>query len=192
VATFDHSVPRSGALALRGSSDRVTAAVMKVLCGALAGVYLYSAVTMPAGHGAVAAGETAVAALQLGWIAVVSLREGRRWFYVAGITLQLVLTAVWVVTRTVGLPGIGRLPVGEFDLLCALDALMVAALCWRCGPWSGVTSARVRLGVCQLAVILAACTAYMSMASMMAMSEGAASNAAGRGAAAPHLFCHLL
>jgi hypothetical protein len=147
---------------------------------------------MPVGHGVVATGEAAIAALQLAWIALVSLREGRRWVYVAGIALQLVLTAAWIVTRTVGLPGIGRLPVGEFDLLCALDALMVAALCWRCGPWSGVTSARVRLGVCQLAVILAACTAYMSMASMMAMSEGAASNAAGRGAAAPHLFCHLL
>jgi hypothetical protein len=192
VATFHPSVPRSGALALRASSDRISTAVMKVLCAALAAVYLYSAVTMPAGHGAVAAGEATIAALQLALIALVSLREGRRWVYVAGIALQLVLTAAWIVTRTVGLPGIGRLPVGEFDLLCALDALMVAALCWRCGPWSGVTSARVRLGVCQLAVILAACTAYMSMASMMAMSEGAASDAAGRGAAAPPLFCHLL
>jgi hypothetical protein len=192
VATFDHSVPRSGALALRAWSDRITAAVMKVLCGALAAVYLYSAVTMPVGHGVVATGEAAIAALQLAWIALVSLREGRRWVYVAGIALQLVLTAVWVVTRTVGLPGIGRLPVGEFDLLCALDALMIAALCWRCGPWSGVTSARVRLGVCQLAVILAACTAYMSMASMMAMSQGVPTNATEHGAAAPHLFCHLL
>lgn len=192
MATFDHGVPRSGALALRASSDRITAAVMKVLSGALAAVYLYSAVTMPARHGAVAAGEAAIAALQFAWIALVSLREGRRWVYVAGIALQFVLTAVWVVTRTMGLPGVGRLPVGEFDLLCALDALMIAALCWRCGPWSGVTSARVRLGVCQLAVILAACTAYMSMASMMAMSQGAPSNPAGHGATAPHFFCHLL
>ncbi len=165
---------------------------MKVLCGALAAVYLYSAVTMPARHGAVAAGEAAIAALQLTWIALVSLREGRRWVYVAGIALQFVLTAMWIVTRTVGLPGIGRLPVGEFDLLCALDALMIAALCWRCAPWSGVTSPRLRLGVCQLAVILAACTAYLSMASMMAMSEGAPGNAAGHGAAPPRLFCHLL
>ena len=69
---------------------------------------------------------------------------------------------------------------------------MVAALCWRCGPWSGVTSARVRLGVCQLAVILAACTAYMSMASMMAMSEGAASNGEDVAPLPPPLFCHLL
>lgn len=167
---------------------------MKVLCGALAAVYLYSAVTMPAGHGAVAAGEAAISSLQLLWIALVSLREGRRWVYLAGIALQFVLTAVWIVTRTVGLPGIGRLPVGEFDLLCALDALMVAVLCWRCGPWSGVTSARVRLGVCQLAVILAACTAYMSMASMMAMTVSAAGHgeAAAHGQATERFFCHLL
>jgi hypothetical protein len=194
VATFDHGVPRSGALPLRASSDHITAAVMKVLCGALAAVYLYSAVTMPVGHGVVATGEAAIAALQLAWIVLVSLREGRRWVYVAGIALQLVLTAVWVVTRTVGLPGIGRLAVGEFDLLCALDALMIAALCWRCGPWSGVTSARARLGVCQLAVILAACTAYMSMASMMAMTASAAGHtgAAAHGQTTERFFCHLL
>jgi hypothetical protein len=194
VATFDHSVPRSGGLALRASSDRITAAVMKVLCGTLAAVYLYSAVTMPAGHGAVAAGEAAIAALQLAWIALVSLREGRRWVHVTGIALQLALTGVWIVTRTVGLPGIGRLPVGEFDLLCALDALVIAGLCRRCGPWSRVTSARVRLGVCQLAVILAACTAYMSMARMMAMTASGTGHAgaAPHGQSTEHFFCHLL
>ncbi len=193
MATFDHSVPRSGGLALRASSDRITAAVMKVLCGALVAVYLYSAVTMPAGHGAVAAGEAAIAALQLAWIALVSLREGTRWVHLTGIALQIMLTALWIVTRTVGLPGIGRLPVGEFDLLCALDALMIAALCWRCGPWSRVTSARVRLGACQLAVILAACTAYMSMASMMAMTGSGAGHAGpAHGQSTERFFCHLL
>ena len=45
---------------------------MKVLCRPLVAVYLYSAVTIPAGHGAVAVGEAAMAALQLAWIALVS------------------------------------------------------------------------------------------------------------------------
>ena len=177
--------------------------VMKVLAGALAAVYIFSALTMPAGHGAVAAGEAAIAALQLAWIALVSLRPRHAWVYGAGIALQLILTALWTVTRTAGLPGIGRLPVGEFDLLCALDALAVAALCWRCAPWAGAVTARVRLGACQAAVILAACTLYMSMASMMAMAAsssahadpGSVSVSSAHGASGhetERFFCHLL
>jgi hypothetical protein len=197
VATFDHSVPASSRLALRASSDHITGAVMKVLAGTLAAVYLFSAVTMPAGHGAVAIGEAAIAGLQLGWIALVSVRSRQGRVYGAGITLQLALTVLWIVTRTAGLPGIGRLPVGEFDLLCALDALMVAGLCWRCAPWAGTVTARVRLGACQLAVILAAGTLYMSMASMMAMTvpgpgHGGSGSVAAGGHATQRFFCHLL
>jgi hypothetical protein len=54
----------------------------------------------------------------------------------------------------------------------------------------------MRLGACQFAVILAACTAYMSMASMMTMtapSSGAGNGgAAANGQAGEHFFCHLL
>jgi hypothetical protein len=197
VATFDHSVPAAARPSPRASCDHITHAVMKVLGATLAAVYLFSALTMPAGHGTVAAGETAIAALQLAWIALVSVRARHGWVYAAGIALQLALTALWVVTRIAGLPGIGRLPVGEFDLLCALDAVMVAALCWRCAPWAGVVTARVRLGVCQLAVILAACTLYMSMVSMMAMTTSSSGHAgagpaAAHGQATEHFFCHLL
>jgi hypothetical protein len=197
VATFDHSIPASARLPLRASSDHITRVVMKVLGATLAAVYLFSALTMPAGHGSVAVGEAAIAALQLAWIALVSVRSRDGWVYAGGIALQLGLTVLWIVTRTAGLPGIGRLPVGEFDLLCALDAVMVAALCWRCAPWAAVVTARVRLGVCQLAVVLAACTLYMSMASMMAMTgagpghAGSGSQAAG-GHATQRFFCHLL
>jgi hypothetical protein len=198
VATFDHSVP-AARLSLRVSSDHITRTVMKVLAGTLAAVYLFSAVTMPAGHGVVAIGEAAIAALQLGWIAAVSVRASHGWVYAGGIVLQLALTALWIVTRTAGLPGIGLLPAGEFDLLCALDALMVAALCWRCAPWARAAAPRVRLGVCQLAVILAACTLYMSMASMMAMTAPEAGHTGagsathgGAGQTGQRFFCHLL
>jgi hypothetical protein len=198
MATFDHSMagPAGGRVPVAGfPADRITRPATNVLCAALAAVYLYSAVTMPAGHGAVAAGEAGVAALELGWIALAAARSRRGCVYVAGIALQLALTALWLVTRTVGLPGIGRLPVGGFDLLCALDALMVAALCWRCAPFAAPLTPRVRLGLCQLAIVLAASTAYMSMESMMTMT---ASPSAGAGAGAvhgrpaPHFFCHLL
>ena len=204
MATFDHSLAApsrvradagAGAPA-RVPADRITRPVMNVLGGALAAVYLFSAITMPAGHGAVAAGEAAVALLQLAWLALAALRSRSGWVYRVGIALQLGLTALWIITRTAGLPGIGRLPVGQFDLLCALDALVIAGLCWRCAPFASPLTPRVRLGVCQLAVILAACTAYMGMASMMTMSGPSSGQGAGaaatHGQAGEHFFCHLL
>ena len=193
MATFDHGVATPTRVRAGVLTDRVTRPVMNVLSGALAAVYLFSAVTMPAGHGAVAAGEAGIAALELTWIALVTVRSRRGWVYIAGMALQLALTALWIVTRTAGLPGIGRLPVGGFDLLCAADAIMIAALCWRCAPFGHPVSPRVRLGVCQLAIVLAASTAYMSMGSMMDMtaSPSAAASAA-HGQSGEHFFCHLL
>jgi hypothetical protein len=195
VATFDHSVLAPASVRAAVPADRITRPVMNVLAGALAAVYLFSAVTMPAGHGAVAAGEAGIAALELAWIALVTVRSRRGWVYTAGIALQLALTVLWIVTRTAGLLGIGRLPVGSFDLLCAVDALMIAALCWRCAPFARSLSPRVRLGVCQLAVILAASTAYMSMGSMMDMTSAPSTVAgapAAHGQPSEHFFCHLL
>jgi hypothetical protein len=200
MATVDHSIT-DGRVRVRGVQvprapvDRITRPAMNVLSGALAAVYLFSAVTMPAGHGAVAAGEAGIAVLQLAWLALAVVRSRSGWVYGAGITLQLALTVLWVVTRTAGLPGIGRLPVGEFDLLCALDALVIAALCWRCAPFARSVTQRVRLGVCQLAVVLAATTAYMSMVSVMAMtspSPGSAAPVAAHSQGDEHFFCHLL
>ncbi|HEY1565419.1 MAG TPA: hypothetical protein VGF68_00315 [Solirubrobacteraceae bacterium] len=201
MATFDHSVA-GGQVRVPGvrvpgpPADRITRPAMNVLAAALAAVYLFSAITMPAGHGAVAAGEAGIAVLQLAWLGLVALRSRSGWVYGVGIALQLGLTALWIVTRTAGLPGIGRLPVGQFDLLCAIDALTIAGLCWRCAPFAAPVPPRMRLGACQLAVILAACTAYMSMASMMTMtapSSGAGNGgAAAHGQAGEHFFCHLL
>ncbi|HEY1715910.1 MAG TPA: hypothetical protein VGG07_23620 [Solirubrobacteraceae bacterium] len=198
MATLDHTVAAStgGRVRVPGVPlDRITRPAMNVLSGALAAVYLLSAVTMPAGHGAVAAGEAGIAALQLAWLALATLRSRSGWVYRAGVVMQLALFGLWIVTRTTGLPGIGRLPVGEFDLLCALDALVIAALCWRCAPFARPVTQRVRLGLCQLAVVLAATTAYMSMVSMMAMTastSGSQGPVAVHGQAAPHFFCHLL
>jgi hypothetical protein len=73
---------------------------MNVLAAALATVYLFSAITMPAGHGAVAAGEAGIAVLQLAWLGLVALRSRSGWVYGAGIALQLGLTALWIVARS--------------------------------------------------------------------------------------------
>jgi hypothetical protein len=176
----------------RVGSDRVIGAAMKVLAGTLAAVYLFSAVTMPGGHTVVAAGEAVIAVAELAWIAAVSLVGERRWPYLAGAVLQLALTVLWVASRTTGLPGVGRLPIGVFDLLCAADALVVAVLAWR---RAGPSIRRGRVALCQLAVSLAACTVFMSMASMMSMTAPAAAAGAGawsHGHATAHYFCHLL
>lgn len=175
--------------------DRITLAALRVLAVTLAAVYLFSALTMPGGHAGVAAGEAGIGALELAWVAAVSLMAGRRAPYLAGVALQLVLGGLWVLTRAVGLPGIGRLPVGEFDLLCAADAVLVAMLAWRAAPARSRSSdwvARGRLGLCQLAVALAAATVFMSMASMMTLTSSAAAARWPDGHSAPRFFCHLL
>jgi hypothetical protein len=166
---------------------------MHVLAATLAAVYLVSAATAPAGHGAVAAVEAAIGGVELAWLALVVVCRTRRWPYVAGTVLQLALTALWIWSRTLGLPGVGRLPVGGFDLLCAADALVIAALSWRCGGGRLIPGAGARLGFSQLAVMLAASTVCMSMASMMTMSAPASAAAAwSHGHAGEHFFCHLL
>jgi hypothetical protein len=170
-----------------------TRAAMKVLAGTLAAVYLFSAVTMPGGHTVVAVGEAAIAAAELAWIAVVSVGGERRWPYVAGTLLQLAVTLLWIVSRTTGLPGSGRLPIGEFDLLCAADAVVVAVLAWRAS--GRFRTARHRpapgagLALCQVAVTMAAGTAFMSMASMMSITASAGASVPLHG---QQYFCHLL
>lgn len=178
-------------IAPRVPSDRILRASMHALAATLAGVYLFSAVTAPAGHGAAAGIEAAIGGLQLAWVAVVAIGRARRWPYLIGTALQLALTCLWIVSRTAGLPGVGRLPVGEFDLLCAADALVVAALAWRCAGGRLLAAGAGRLAVSQLAVVLAASTLSMSLAGVMTMAPSAA-GAWSHAHAGPHYFCHLL
>jgi hypothetical protein len=182
-----------GARAAAGA-DRVTRIAMNVLTCALAAVYLFSAATMVSGHPRAAAVEAAIGVVELIWIASVAFGRDRRRAYIAGAGLQLLLSIVWLVSRTAGLPGVGRLPIGEFDLLCAADAVAIAALAWRCASPGLRWTPRVRMGVCQLAIVLAASTAYMSMAGMMTMTGPASPSSAvsAHGRAAEQFFCHLL
>jgi hypothetical protein len=167
---------------------------MNALSCALAAVYLFSALTTPGGHPGAAVVEAGIGVAELIWIAAIVVSGRRPWAYFAGTALQLTLTILWVVSRTAGLPGGGRLAVGEFDLLCAADALGIAALSWRCASPRRQVAGRMRLGLCQLAVILAACTAYLSMASMMTMtaSPTASAGPASHGQVTERFFCHLL
>ncbi|HEX4580326.1 MAG TPA: hypothetical protein VH498_10035 [Candidatus Dormibacteraeota bacterium] len=70
----------------------------------------------------------AVAAAQLGWGAIALARASRRWLAL-GAAGNLVVAATWVVSRTVGVPGVYGgviLPVGFPDSLAtALEAVVV-------------------------------------------------------------------
>jgi hypothetical protein len=182
-----------GGRAVAGT-DRVTRIAMNVLTCALAAVYLFSAATMLSAQPRAAGVEAAIGIVELIWIAAVALGRDRRRTFIAGAGLQLLLSVVWLVSRTAGLPGVGRLPIGEFDLLCAADAVAIAVLAWRCASPGLRWTPRVRMGLCQLAIVLAASTAYMSMAGMMTMTgpASAASGVAAHGPATEQFFCHLL
>lgn len=82
-----------------------------------------------------------VALAQLAWAARVLLGGGTRWLAEVGLVLQLGVVVVWGVSRSVGLPfGLGREPVGPWDLMAALWQLVsVAVLVVACSrsPRSG-------------------------------------------------------
>jgi hypothetical protein len=111
---------------------------------------------------------------------------------VCGVGLQLVLAALWLVSRTVGLPGQGPLPVGELDVICVLDELVVAALALFAlrprTPRSGLRA----LGPCQLAVTLAGATLFAWGGGHVHSAQAAGAGVGFGGQTHVHYFCHLL
>jgi hypothetical protein len=70
--------------------------------------------------------------LQLAWAALIWRRGGDRRVLLAGVGLQLGVVAVWVLSRTAGLP-YGPHPwdpesVGPLDTVCTFDELLIAVL----------------------------------------------------------------
>jgi hypothetical protein len=161
------------------------------LAGTLAAVYLIAAATTAPVQPAAAAGEAAVGLVELLWL-LVAWRAASPRVLSAGVALQGLLVGAWVLTRTIGVPGLGRLPAGEFDVLCVIDAAVTGAIALALR--GGRSILRVRMALCQLAAVLAGATAYMGMVSMMAMASPRtiAFGAWLRGPRGPHFFCHLL
>ena len=132
---LDLATRGSGAPAVRDIPAR-RAAVLGLPLALVAG-------TTAAGiHAAVAPGHVAenplfglffllAAGTQLTWVALVATRPTRA-LLAAGIGLHLALVALWLVTRTLGLP-LGLLPephpVGGWDVACVLWQLTSAAAC---------------------------------------------------------------
>jgi hypothetical protein len=84
------------------------------------------------------------AAAQLVWAALV-WRRRTPWVLGAGIVGNLVVLALWLVSRTVGVPGLdGPEPVGPWDLTCALWEVVLVVGCVRL--WRNPSADRHALG----------------------------------------------
>jgi hypothetical protein len=67
---------------------------------------------------------------QAAWAVLVFLDATNDRLLLAGIVGSLGLVALWTVSRTAGLPfGLGREPVGGWDIACAVWELVIAATC---------------------------------------------------------------
>jgi hypothetical protein len=104
--------------------------------------------------------------LQLGWAVAVWLRSDDRPLLIAGLVLQLGIAAVWVVSRTVGLPygpsAGDPESIGALDAQCTFDELLILVL-GAAAIW-GVRRGRRRLavdGLELLALLATAATWFM-------------------------------
>jgi hypothetical protein len=132
--------PLAATVAERRGDARLALLVLAV---ALAAIYAISAVTLAGRAPRTAAVLLAVAVLQAGWLA--SRRAAR-----VGVALNVLLIAIWAVTRTRGQP------IGLIDTLCAGDAAMVAGLAWLLGRSDGRLLRTFGPALSQGAIVLAA------------------------------------
>lgn len=167
---------------------------MAALGAALAAVYAGAAITLPGGQGGLVAGLCAVAVLQVVWVAGVLRLGPRRGILACGLALQVVLVGLWLISRTIGLPGQGVLGVGELDVICLLDEVVVAGLALSgLRHWTARSSLRA-LGPCQLAVTLAGATLFAWGGGHVHSAQAQTAGAGVRFGAPAHVryFCHLL
>lgn len=173
---------------------RATLLGAATLSAALVAVYAGAALTLPPGHTGLALGLAGVAGAQLAWVLALLRLGGRRAVLAAGAALQLALAAVWLLSRTVGLSGQGVLPIGELDVMCLADELIVASLAFSGLRVRAPRSSLRALGPCQLAVTLAGATLFAWGGGHV---HGAAVRASASGiqfgsAAHVRYYCHLL
>jgi hypothetical protein len=140
---------------------------LALLIATLGAIYLIGAATTWRTAPALAAAQAAIGSAQLAWVVALQLSVGtpsgdasashrpQRLLQV-GALAQLALLALWAASRTVGL-GTSPLPVTALDLICAIDALAIAALAiHRARPAHGPTA----IWRCQLAAVLAGMTLF--------------------------------
>jgi hypothetical protein len=102
--------------------------------------------------------------LQLGWAALIWFRSGDARLLLAGVVLQLGIVAVWVASRTVGLP-YGPEPwnpesIGPLDAVCTFDEILIAVLA-GVSVWAAHRRRLLVDGVEAVALIATASTWFM-------------------------------
>jgi hypothetical protein len=162
---------------------------LSVLAVALACIYLVSAATTITRSAAVSAALSGIAILQVGWL--FAARKRRISALMAGIGLNALLGAVWVLSRTSGLPvgPAGPQPVGVLDVLCAVDSATAVMLAWTLTrPVHRLP--RITPAISQCAIVLAVAS-LASFASGHTHLSRASPDLSGRLTTAAY-YCHLL
>jgi hypothetical protein len=164
---------------------------LMLLGAVVACIYALDAATLAGFNAREAAVFVAIAGVQGAWLA--AARHLRNSALVTGAGLNAALVALWVLSRTVGLPFVsgGPLPVGILDALCAVDsaavAVIAATLALRAASPPAWSRSAPRWGAVALA------TASLAALHVHGSSSYPAARIAGGNAAAPyHFFCQLL
>ena len=188
-ATYEPSSvgARSSPLASDRRSEARFAVVL--LAGALSCVYAISGATAIGQAPAAGALLLAVAVLQAGWLLALRQRPGRA--LLLGSALNVLLVAIWALSRTRGLPiGDGaQQPVGLVDALCAADAAAIAVLAWRLNRPLGRRIARAAPLLSQWAIVLAV-SSLGALAGGHTHGQRVAGDGSARGQV--HIYCRLL
>jgi hypothetical protein len=172
-------------------ADRASDACLSltVLAMALISVYLIGAASMltrSASAGAVLSG---IALLQV--VLLFGARKRRTAALAVGIGINALLGAVWVLSRTSGLPvgQAGPQPVGVLDALCALDSAAAVMLAWTLTR-PDHRLPRITPALSQGAIVLA----VASLASAGSHSHLSRTNPdlSGRLTTTTAYYCHLL
>jgi hypothetical protein len=175
-------VPASGP---RADPDRNPARVLFAiaLASLAAGAINIAAATVGRGNTQDLAFFSVVAAAQLVW-GVVTMGQTPRWWLALGAAGNLVVVAIWVVSRTAGLP-VGEyagitLPVGFPDgLATALEAVIVAGAAALMVRGDGPVRSLARSP--RVAVAAAVVAAAMTLAGVLSQADAFGSSPAGSG-----------
>ena len=157
---------------------------LTLLAATLGAIYLIGALTSWRTSQGLAATELAIGLAQLAWATSLQLSRRPGPLLSLGALAQLALVALWAYSRTIGLGGAPQ-PVTALDLICAVDALVIAALA---AHQARATAGPTAIWRCQIAAMLAGMTLF---------TLGAAHHAGPRssffgGRPGGHFFCRPL
>jgi hypothetical protein len=162
-----------------------------MLLGAgLACIYAIDAATVFGSTPIAGAVLVAIAAMQACWLRAARALRPRA--LIASAALNLALTAVWLLSRTVGLPvgSSGPQPVGLLDALCAADSIAVVVLATSLMGTPARLASRATALLQKGSIVLA--VASLSSLSAAAHAQSSPARAGAVHGVERHYFCQLL